>query len=140
MEMHLRLDLDKEILAYLRKYGNTKQKDLIEYVVHTLNQSPKNGKKILEKMLVEGWVKQIIHDKLGENVVYFARGNWTTDLALEIEAEALGIKDKKEAVNEARRILDEAAKIAEKRVKKKTESKKEDASKCLKTLTSQKKL
>jgi hypothetical protein len=70
-------------------------------------------------MITIGWVNRIIHDKITSKTVYIAKGNWPLDLALSIEADALGIKDKEKLMEDAKKILEDAEKVAEKRIRKK---------------------
>ena len=70
-------------------------------------------------MVTEGFIRRIVHEKLASDVVYFAKGSWPLDFSLQIEAEALGIKDKEKVAEEARKIVDEAQVEAEKMVAKK---------------------
>jgi division protein CdvB (Snf7/Vps24/ESCRT-III family) len=114
------LDIETKLLSYLHKYGNTKERDLIEYGTRSFGLSRKELKKVLDKMIVEGNARRIIHDKLGPNVAYAAEADCVAlNLALQVETDALGIKDKEKVVEEARKILEEAAAKAQKRIDKK---------------------
>ena len=114
------MSVETKLISYLQTYGNTKESDLIEYGMRILGQTRKGVEKVLDKMVAEGNARQIIHDKLEPNVVYVARGELiAVDLALQVEADALGINDKDKVIEEARRILEEATAVAQKRIRRK---------------------
>lgn len=93
------VELETELIAYLRKYGNTKESDLITVGTCCFNQSAEDVKKVLKNMLIEGYVERIIHDKLGENTAYFTQGK-VAEFSLQIESDVMG-----KAIEETRLIL-----------------------------------
>jgi hypothetical protein len=113
--------LENELCLYLHVYGNTRESDLIDYGTKISGRTHEDLKKVLDEMIFLGRLERLLHDKLSSNVVYIAiaKGNWAVDLALSVEADALKIKDKENVIAEARRILEEAEVIAEKRIKEK---------------------
>lgn len=94
------------------------ESDLIEYGKIS-GHSEKDVKTKLDEMVLKGWAERIVHDKLSSKTVYIAKGNLPLDLALSIEANVLGIKDKQKIIEDAKRILEEAQVVAEKRIRKK---------------------
>jgi len=111
--------LENELCLYLHVCGNTRESDLIDYGIKISGRTHEDLKKVLDEMIFLGRLERLLHDKLSSNVVYIAKGNWAVDLALSVEADALKIKDKDNVIAEARRILEEAEVIAEKRIKEK---------------------
>jgi len=106
------------LLSYLRTYGNTRETDLIEYGTRLFGQSKEEIVAVIKKMMLEGYAQRIVHDKLGSDIVYIAEGDLPLDLALQINANVMGLKDKGKVIEEARKILDEATAKAEKRIRK----------------------
>jgi hypothetical protein len=113
------LDTEKELLSYLEKYGNTRESDLIEFGTKVSGQNKIELEETLSKLVMKGWVKRIVHDRIDSNITYIAKGGWPLELALRIEADAMGVKDKEKLMADAKRILEEAEIAAEKRIRKK---------------------
>lgn len=117
--------IEEELISYLRTYGNTRESDLSEYGVLVSNLSMDDVKRVLDRMVLDGKASRIIHNKLVPEVVYLTQGNWCErdmgerGLALLVEAEAHGLKDEGKISEEAGRILNEAAILAEKRIREK---------------------
>jgi hypothetical protein len=112
------LELQKELVSYLRKYGNTRETDLIEYGISISGLTHEEMVKALDEIVVQGMAKRIVHDKLGSNIVYIAKGNWPVDCALSAEADDLEANSKEKILEDAKRILKEAKVVAKKRVRK----------------------
>lgn len=111
------MNLEDEIANYLNVHGNTKKDDLIEFGTHNLHLSSEVVKEGLDKMMKEGWIWHIIHTKLKAPAIYVALKEpallnlqWTKSLNPQK-------KDKKALREDVRRILDEAAKVAEQRIR-----------------------
>ena len=112
------MDIEREFIDYLQVYGNTKESDLIEFGVNISHQSKRHTRSVLDRMVLEGKTQRVIHDKLGQNVVYFTReGCCLHELAMEIETDAADLKDIDNISELAGKILREAAALAEKRIK-----------------------
>ena len=120
MNSHPRaLGFEDEIVNYLNGHGNTKESDLIEFGTYNLHLSSKVVKEGLDRMIREGWIEHIMHTKLKTPAVYvhlketglhILQQQWTEMLKPQK-------RDKKTLREEARRILEEAAMIAEQRTK-----------------------
>jgi hypothetical protein len=107
------VDREEEIMSYLEKYGNTREEDLVAYLLHSFNCSSGKTKKILHRMVTKGQIHRLVHDKLNPPKVY---------ITLEMQMRAEALKNTAEAGtsveprSEAQRILEEAAMIAKKRM------------------------
>jgi hypothetical protein len=113
------LDLEGELISYLRIYGNTKESDLTEYGTRVSNLSTGKIKCVRERMVLEGKANRVVHNKLSPEAVYITRENCCLhELGTEIEAEVRNFRDKDKISEEAGRILTEVAVLAEKRIKK----------------------
>ena len=64
--------MEKEILTYLVKYGNTKERDIINFCKMKFNYSPETAKKMIKRMVIEGKIHHIVHDKLKPPEVYIS--------------------------------------------------------------------
>jgi DNA-binding PadR family transcriptional regulator len=115
------LRFEDEIINYLNGHGNTKESDLIEFGTYSLHLSSKVVMEGLDRMMKEGWIEHIMHTKLKTPAVYVRlkepglyalKQEWTELLKPEK-------RDKKTLHEEAQRILEEAAMLAEKRTKQK---------------------
>ena len=69
------LDLEDELISYLRIYGNTRESDLAEYGTRVSNVSADNIKLVLDRMVLEGKANRVVHCKLKPEVVYLTREN-----------------------------------------------------------------
>lgn len=122
MDSHPRvLRFEDEILNYLNVHGSTKESDLLEFGTYSLHLSSKVVKEGLDRMMKEGWIEHIMHTELKTPAVYVGlkepglyalRQEWTE--LLEPEK-----RDKKALHEEAQKILEEAAMLAEQRTKQK---------------------
>ena len=108
-------EMERELIAYLRACGNTRELELFKYGKKVLGQPKENMQKILNKMQLEGYMQRVGNDKLGFEVVYVGKGNLPLDLALDIEADAVELKDKNRLQQEAKKILKQARIAAEKK-------------------------
>jgi hypothetical protein len=116
------LGFEDEIIEYLYVHGNTKESDLIEFGSRSLHLSSKAAKEKLDKMAKEGWIGHIIHSKLKspalyvtfkEPLLYDLEKAWTRSLNPQKV-------NKKALREEAQKILEEAAQVAEQRIKQKS--------------------
>jgi hypothetical protein len=98
------MSVERQIVSYLAKYGNTRETDLISYGVQNFVQPPEKMKKIIDRMAVKGKVHRIVHNKLKPPEVYIGLEE-SLPLNLMLEDQI--------ANDEARRILEEAASVAE---------------------------
>lgn len=108
------MDIEKEIVSYLSAYGNTRESDLISYGVHSFHSSPIKVKKIIDRMAVKGKIYRIVHNKLKPAEVYI-----TLDELLypEIMRDLLEAGHSASTVENPERILQEAAAVAEQKMK-----------------------
>ena len=107
------MDLEKETISYLGKYGNTREEDLVDYLVHNLHCSSGKTKKVLHRMVINGQIHRLVHEKLGPPRVYIT-------LEVQIRPEALNdtvdTRTSFASRSEVQEILREAAMLAEKRM------------------------
>jgi hypothetical protein len=100
------LSIERRIVSYLMAYGNTRECDLISYGVQNFARSPETMKKTVDRMAIKGKIHRIVHNKLKPPEVYIS-----LEESLPIDA----VMEKQIAGDEARRILEEAASVAERR-------------------------
>ena len=103
------MSVEEEVISYLETYGNTREKDLISYGAQNLGLSPEKMKKILDRMAVKNRVHRIVHNKLKPAEVYI-----TMEEPLPPEARI----DREVSHGEVKRILEEAASLADHLTKK----------------------
>jgi hypothetical protein len=106
--------VESKIVSYLMRYGNTRESDLTAFCVRKFSLSSKDVKKIIDRMIVKGKLYRIVHDKLEPPEVYLTLNEpFHPDIL-----KALVEVDLSEVVEkDARKILEEAAAIAEKRIR-----------------------
>jgi division protein CdvB (Snf7/Vps24/ESCRT-III family) len=108
------LKIENKIVSYLVKYGNTRQSDVISFCVKKFNLSPKDAKKVVDRMVVKNKIYRIVHDKLEPPEVYLTlKESVHPDVLralIEVDTSEIVGKD-------ARKILEEAAAVAEKRIR-----------------------
>ena len=95
--------VEREIISYLEKYGNTRENDLICYGTQNLGLSPEKMKRILDHMAIEDRIYRIVHNKLKPAEVY---------VTLEEPLPPEPVVDAKTSHGEVERILEEAASLA----------------------------
>lgn len=98
------MSIERQIVSYLMKYGNTRETDLISYGVQNFVQPPEKMKKIIDRMAVKGKIQRIVHNKLKPPEVYIGLEE-SLPIPPTIEDQIVD--------DEARRILEEAASVAE---------------------------
>lgn len=108
------MNLEKEIILYLTKYGNTREKDLINFSVQEFGRSEKDMKKVIDRMVVKGRIHRIIHNKLRPSEVYLSLEEPFHPNVLKALTEADILESSEKDVQ---KILEEAAAIAEERKK-----------------------
>jgi hypothetical protein len=97
------VSIERQIVSYLMKYGNTRETDLISYGVQNFLRPPEEMKKIIDRMAVKGKIYRIVHSKLKPPEVY---------ISLEESLPIHSMIEDQIANDEARRILEEAASVA----------------------------
>jgi len=102
------MGIESEIISYLEIYGNTREKDLIDYGMHNFNNSASHIKKIVDRMAVKGKIHRIVHNKLTPPEVY---------ISLEESLPPEIMIENKIVDEDVSRILEEAASVAEQNVK-----------------------
>ncbi len=107
------MDLEKEAISYLGEYGNTREEDLVDYLVHSFHCSSGKTKKILHRMVINGQIYRLVHDKLDPPRVYI-----TFEVQIRPEAlnDTVDTRTSFASRSEVQEILKEAAMIAEKRM------------------------
>lgn len=102
------MDTEIGVLDYLKKYGNTSETDLFDYMVQVFGLPRKDAGTLLNMMINEGSVKRVLHDKLVSKPVYVAQGNNVAlDMALKVGVIALDIKNKDEIAKDGKEIMEE---------------------------------
>jgi hypothetical protein len=109
------MDVEKEVVSYLHEYGNTKESDIINYGVKEFNYSSKRMKKVIKRMVIKGEIHFIVHSKLEPPAVYLSLKEPLPPEIAKILLEAF-IK-MKTAEEDTQKILEEAAALAENRIK-----------------------
>jgi len=108
------MNIENDVVSYLVKYGNTKESDIANYGIQKFNCSSNNMKKIIDRMVVKGKIHRIVHNKLKPPEVYLSlKEPFHPDILkalIEVDLSEAAAKD-------ARKILEEAAAIAEKRIR-----------------------
>ena len=108
------MEVEKEIVSYLHKYGNTKESDVINYGVKKFNYSPEKMKKVIKRMMVKGDVHYIVHNKLEPPAAYISLKEPLPPETAKILIEAF--IQAKAAEEDAQKILEEAAGIADRKI------------------------
>lgn len=108
------MDIEREIVSYLVKYGNTKESDIVNYGARKFNRSSKDMKKVVDRIVVKGRIHRIVHNKLKPPEVYLSlkESLYPDVLKALIEVDTSEVAEK-----DAQKILEEAAAIAEKRIR-----------------------
>jgi ABC-type phosphate/phosphonate transport system substrate-binding protein len=109
------MDVEKEVVSYLHEYGNTKESDIINYGVEEFNYSSKRMKKVIKRMVIKGKIHFIVHSKLEPPAVYVSLREPLPPEIAKILLEAF--IQMKAAEEDAQKILEEAAALAENRIK-----------------------
>jgi hypothetical protein len=106
------MKVESKIVSYLMKYGNTREGDVTSFCVKKFSLSSKDVKKIIDRMVVKSKIHRIVHDKLEPPEVYLTlKEPFHPDILkalIEVDISEVAEKD-------VRKILEEAAAIAEKR-------------------------
>jgi len=110
------MDIEEEIISYLYEYGNTRKSDVINYAVKKLNYSLDRIEKVIKRMVIEGKIHYVVHSKLEPPEVYISLEEPLPPETTKILLEA--VVQMKTAKKDAQTILDEAASVAEREVKK----------------------
>jgi hypothetical protein len=111
------MDIEKEIVSYLYKYGNTKETDIINYCVKKFNYSSERMKKVVKRMMIKGRIHYVVHSKLEPPAVYISLKEALPPEITKILLEAF--IQMKVAEEDVQKILKEAAALAEKKMKEK---------------------
>lgn len=108
------MDIEREIVSYLVKYGNTKESDIVNYGMRKFNRSSKDMKKVVDRIVVKGRIHRIVHNMLKPPEVYLSlkESLYPDVLKALIEADTSEVAEK-----DAQKILEEAAAVAEKRIR-----------------------
>ncbi len=109
----LHLDIERKILSYLRKYGNTKESDLLDYATAKLGCRREEIKKGLDRLRVKGKIQYIVHSSLEPPQAYIGSAEpWFPEGVMSF------IEEGEELTKATDAILREAADLAEKRLRK----------------------
>jgi len=109
------MEVEKEVISYLYEYGNTKESDIISYGVKKHNYSSERMKKIIKRMVIKGEVHYAVHSKLEPPAVYVSLKEPLPPEIAKILLEAF--IQVKVAEEDAQKILDDAAVIADRKSK-----------------------
>jgi len=106
--------VESKIVSYLMRYGNTREGDVISFCVRKFNLSSGDAKKVIDRMVVKGKIYRVVHDKLEPPEVYLTlKEPFHPDvLKALVEVDVSEVVEK-----DARKILEEAAAIAEERIR-----------------------
>jgi len=111
------MDMEKEIVSYLHEYGNTKENDIINYGIQKFNYSSERMKKVVRRMVIKGKVHYVVHSRLEPPEVYISLKEPLPPETAKILLEAF--IQMKVTEEDAQKILEEAAALAERRIKEK---------------------
>lgn len=122
----MKLDMGKELILYLDKYGNTQENDLINYGVQKRGQTETSMKQLVNDMLLHGQLERVVHGELSPPVTYIKEGEVAF---LEKQMQAISIslghgKLSREEMDAAHEILCKAAEDAEKKIEERTRQEK----------------
>lgn len=108
------MKVESKIAWYLMRYGNTRECDVVGFCVRRFGLSSGDVKKVVDRMVVKGKVFRVVHDKLEPPEVYLTlKEPFCPDVL-----RALVEVDVSEVVErDARKILEEAAAVAEERIR-----------------------
>lgn len=108
------MKVEGKIVSYLVKYGNTRESDVTSFCVGRFGLSSGDVKRIIDRMVVKGKIYRVVHDKLEPPEVYLTlKESFYPDVLralVEVDMSELVEKD-------AQRILEEAAAVAEERIR-----------------------
>lgn len=108
------MKVEGKIVSYLVRYGNTRESDVIGFCVGRFGLSSGDVKKIVDRMVVKGEIFRVVHDKLEPPEVYLSlKEAFVPDVLralVDVDVSRVVGKD-------VRRILEEAAAIAEGRIR-----------------------
>ena len=108
------MKVEGKIVSYLVKYGNTREVDVIGFGVGRFGLSSGDVKRIIDRMVVKGKIFRVVHDRLEPPEVYLS----LKEAFIPDVLRALVDVDVFEGVEkDARKILEEAAAIAEERIR-----------------------
>lgn len=109
----------EKIISYLYAHGNTRETDLIAYGAQRLGISEEGMRKAVDEMALHGRIERIMHKELEPTVTYVKYGSMVPlELELQAISDSLGSgKVTKREVEAVKRILAEAGKVAEKRIR-----------------------
>jgi len=109
------MEVEKEVISYLYEYGNTKESDIISYGVKKHNYSSERMKKVIKLMVIKGKVYYVVHSKLEPPAVYVSlKEPLPPEIAKILLEASIQVKVAEE---DAQKILDDAAVIADRKIK-----------------------
>ena len=109
------MDVEKEIISYLYKYGNTKESDIINYGIKKFNYSSERMKKVIRRMAIKCKIHYLVHCKLEPPEAYIGLEEpLPPDSALILLDASIQTKEVHEI---ACKILEDAAAVAMQKVK-----------------------
>ena len=114
------MGVEKEIISYLYEYGNTRDSDIIHYGIGKFNYSSEKMKKVIKRMVIKGKIHYVVHSKLKPPEVYISLEEPLPPEIAKILIEAF--IQMKVAEKDAQKILEEAAALAENKIKEKRTS------------------
>ncbi len=105
------MKIERAVVSYLKDFGNTREGDLINYGVQQSGRSSKDMKKIVDRMVIKGKIFRIVHSKLRPPEVYVSLDEPLPPFEFGVELGQAWVG------SETHKILEEAAAVAEQRVR-----------------------
>lgn len=66
------MDVEKAVLDYLSEYGDTKESDLVRFVVNEFSYSKRGSKKLIARLEKQEKIFRIVHSRLRPPSVYYS--------------------------------------------------------------------
>jgi len=108
------MKVESKIVSYLMKYGNTREGDVISFCVRRFGLSSRDVKKVIDRMVVKGKIYRVVHDKLEPPEVYLTlKESFHPDVLKAL----VGVEVSEVVEKDAQKILEEAAAVAEERIR-----------------------
>jgi len=88
------VDAEKAVLEYLAEFGDTRETDLIQFIVNEFNYSKRGSKKLIARLEKQEKIFRVIHVKLRPPAVYYSVEEY---IPLEIQKELIKAQAKIQA-------------------------------------------
>lgn len=108
------MKVESKIVSYLVKYGNTREGDVMSFCVRRFGLSSGDVKRVIDRLVVKGKIFRVVHDRLEPPEVYLSlKESFYPDVFRAL----VGVDVSQVVEKDARKILEEAAAIAEERIR-----------------------